>query len=110
MIALLEGVKDRDGAECLVNQQIAIYRDQFPELPEEEFYWSDLLGLAVQLEDGTNLGTIRSMLATGANDVMVVQGVLQGEHERLIPFVMGPYVKKVDLDKGLVIVDWDPDF
>ncbi len=110
LIAMLETVKDRNQAEGLVNRQIAIYRDQLPELPEEVFYWADLVGLAVQLEDGTNLGTIRSMLATGANDVMVVKGALQGERERLIPFVPGLYVKSVDLDKGLVVVDWDPDF
>jgi 16S rRNA processing protein RimM len=46
------------------------------------------------------------MLATGANDVMVVRG----ERERLIPFVPGQYVKQVDLDGRRVIVDWDPDF
>ncbi len=110
LIAMLETVTDRDQAEGLVNRQIAIYRDQLPQLCEEEFYWTDLVGLAVQLEDGTNLGTIRNMLATGANDVMVVQGVLHSERERLIPFVLGQYVKSVDLDKGLVVVDWDLDF
>ena len=46
------------------------------------------------------------MLATGANDVMVVRG----EKERLIPFVPGQYVKKVSLDGGFVVVDWDPEF
>ena len=110
LIALLETVKDRDQAESLVNRQIAIYRDQLPELTDEKFYWTDLVGLAVQLENGTNLGTIRNMLATGANDVMVVQGMMQGERERLIPFVPGPYVKSVDLENGLVVVDWDPEF
>ena len=106
LIAMLESINDRDQAESLVHRKIAIYRDQLPELSEDEFYWTDLVGLAVELEDGTNLGTIRNMLATGANDVMVVQG----ERERLIPFVIGPYVKSVNLDKGLVVVDWDPDF
>jgi 16S rRNA processing protein RimM len=110
LIAMLEKIEDRDQAESLVNRQIAIYRDQLPELTEKEFYWTDLLGLAVQLEDGTSFGTIRNMLATGANDVMVVQGLLQGERERLIPFVPGQYVKSVDLEKGLIVVDWDPDF
>ena len=106
LIALLEDVNDRDQAESLVKQQIAVFRDQFPDLPETEFYWADLIGLAVKVQDGTNLGTIRNMLATGANDVMVVQG----ERERLIPFVQDRYVKQVDLEQGLVIVDWDPDF
>lgn len=106
LIALLEDVNDRDQAESLVKQQIAVFRDQFPDLPEMEFYWADLIGLAVKVQDGTDLGTIRNMLATGANDVMVVQG----ERERLIPFVQDRYVKQVDLEQGLVIVDWDPDF
>ncbi|MEE8338589.1 MAG: ribosome maturation factor RimM [Xanthomonadales bacterium] len=110
LIAMLEKVQDRDRAESLVNRQIAIYRDQLPRLPDEQFYWTDLVGLVVQLEDGTNLGTVRNMLATGANDVMVVQGALQSERERLIPFVLGPYVKSVDLDRKLIVVDWDPDF
>ena len=108
LIALLDKIEDRDQAESQVNRKIAIYRDQLPELSEDEFYWTDLLGLTVQLEDGMNLGTVRYMLATGANDVMVVQGV--SERERLIPFVLGTYVLSVDLDNGLIVVDWDPDF
>jgi 16S rRNA processing protein RimM len=104
--ALLENVNDRDQAESLVNQPIAVYRDQFPELPDDEFYWTDLLGLSVHLENGTELGKIERMLATGSHDVMVVQG----ERERLIPFVHGQYVKSVNLADGIVVVDWDPDF
>jgi len=106
LIALLKDVTDRDQAESLLNRQIAVYRDQFPELPETEFYWADLIGLNVNLQDGGSLGTIKDMLATGANDVIVVQG----DKEVLIPFVLGHYVKNVDLDAGVVTVDWDPDF
>ena len=106
LVALLEKITDREQAESLVKRPIAVYRDQFPELPDDEFYWTDLAGLVVKLEDGTELGTIDSMLATGANDVMVVKG----EKERLIPFVPGHYVKRVSLQDRLVIVDWDPEF
>ena len=106
LIALLENVSDREQAERMVGQAIAVYRDQLPALPDGEFYWTDLVGLSVELEDGTVLGTIVRMLATGAHDVMVVRG----ERERLIPFVMGQYVKKVDLEMSTVVVDWDPDF
>ena len=106
LIALLENVDDRDRAEALVNQEIAVYRDQFPDLPDNEFYWTDLIGLEVKLESGKKLGTIREMLATGANDVMVVQG----DRELLIPFVPGPYVLNVDLVERVVTVDWDPEF
>ena len=106
LIALLEDTESREQAQALVNQPIAVFRDQFPNLPKGEFYWADLLGLTVRLADGRELGTIDNMLATGANDVMVVRG----ERERLIPFVPGQYVKNVDLAAGVVTVDWDPEF
>jgi len=106
LIALFENIDDREAAERLVNRPIAVYREQLPESEEGEFYWTDLEGLAVELADGTPLGTIDRMMATGANDVMVVKG----ERERLIPFVLEQYVQRVDLEHGVVVVDWDPEF
>ena len=106
LLVLLEGVEDRDQAEGLLGQTIAIYRDQLPEPEEDEYYWMDLVGLAVQLESGRELGVIDRMLATGANDVMVVRG----DRERLVPFVLGQYVKDVDLKSGVIVIDWDPEF
>jgi 16S rRNA processing protein RimM len=106
VIAKLEGVITRDQAILLRSWQISVARDQFPKLPDGEYYWADLVGLEVRLLSGTVLGKVTNMMATGANDVMVVQG----ERERLIPFVTGEFVKEVDLAKGLISVDWDPDF
>ena len=56
--------------------------------------------------EGDALGRVHHLIATGAHDVLVVHG----QRERLIPFVSGATVKRVDLDKGLIVVDWDPDF
>lgn len=106
LIALLENVQGREQAEALVNTAISVHREQFPRLAAGEYYCTDLEGLAVELEDGRELGTISNLLATGANDVMVVKG----DRERLIPFVLEQYVKQVDLEGGRVIVDWDPEF
>jgi 16S rRNA processing protein RimM len=106
LIARIEGVTDRETAEELVDRPIAIYREQLPEAEAGQFYWADLVGLEVRLEDGRELGTIERLLATGANDVLVVKG----DRERLIPFVTGQYVKRVDLEAKVVVVDWDPDF
>ena len=83
LIALFENINDRESAEHLVHQPIAVRRDQFPDTEAGEFYWTDLIGLKVELEDGTALGTIDSLLATGANDVMVVKG----NRECLVPCV-----------------------
>jgi 16S rRNA processing protein RimM len=106
LVAELEGVSDRDEAESLAGQDIAIFRDVLPELPETQFYWSDLIGLDVVNQDGLALGSIREMIATGANDVMVVRG----DRERLIPFIRNNYVTRVDLAGKRVLVNWDPDF
>jgi 16S rRNA processing protein RimM len=106
VIARLEGITDRDQAAALMGADIAVWRSQLAKTRPGEYYWADLLGLEVQLADGRRLGKVDGMMATGANDVMVVKG----ERERLIPFIHGQVVKNVDLDKRLIQVDWDPDF
>ena len=106
LIALFENINDRESAGELVHSPIAVYRDQLPETDSGEFYWTDLVGMKVELENGTELGTLESLLATGAHDVMVVKG----DRERLVPFVQGQFVKRVDLENGVIVVDWDLDF
>lgn len=106
LAALLPGFDDREQAALLVGTQIFVDRDQMPPTEEDEYYWSDLEGLKVVTTDGKALGQVDRMMETGANDVMVVNG----DRERLIPFVQGQYVKRVDLEAELIEVDWDPDF
>lgn len=106
LIAHIEGVDDREAAEELVNRSIAVRREQLPQADAGEYYWTDLVGLEVRLQDGRVLGTVDRLVATGANDVLVVAG----DRERLVPFVTGQYVKSVDLEHGVIVVDWDPDF
>lgn len=106
LLARLKGVSGRDDAEAVSGQKIEVARDALPKLKKSQFYWTDLVGLRVINQDGSTLGNIVDMLATGANDVMVVSG----ERERLIPFVMDVYVSQVDLEQGFVKVDWDPEF
>jgi 16S rRNA processing protein RimM len=102
----LEGVDDRDQALQLSGLKIFVDRSQFEPAKPGEYYWADLIGLEVRETSGRSLGTVANMMETGSNDVMVVQG----ERERLIPFVIGEFVKNVDLNQGVLIVDWDPDF
>lgn len=106
LLAQLKDVTTRDEAEALAGQKIAVGREMLPPLTDKEFYWADLVGLKVLNQDGAVLGEVREMLATGANDVMVVSG----ERERLIPFVMDLYVSQVNLEQGFVMVDWYADF
>ncbi|MEY4685489.1 MAG: ribosome maturation factor RimM [Pseudomonadota bacterium] len=104
--ARLEGVEDRDQAIALRGMKVTVPRGVFPRAPKGHYYWADLVGLRVYTVDAIDLGVVTGLLETGANDVLEVKG----DRERLIPFVMGPYVKEVDLDAGRITVDWDPEF
>lgn len=106
LVAQLESVDDREQAQLLLGAEIAVLKSQLPEAQEGEYYWADLVGLEVQTLDGQVLGKIDSLFETGANDVVVVKG----ERERLIPFVQGQYIHEIDLDAGIMRVDWDPEF
>ncbi len=97
---------DRDQAEALKGAEIWVARTQLPPAGPDEVYWFDLEGLRVVGVDGHDFGRIDHLLSTGSNDVMSVRG----ERERLIPFIRGDVVKRVDLDAGLIEVDWDPEF
>lgn len=100
------GCSDRDQAMNLLQCEIAVRREQLPPPQPGEYYWVDLEGLRVVTLDGVELGTVDSLFATGANDVMVVRG----ERERLVPFIRGDVIVEIDLERHLLRVDWDPDF
>jgi len=106
LVGRFEGVQDRESAAALVGAELAVPRDRLPATGEGEYYWADLVGLEVVNREGVGLGRVERMMATGANDVMVVSG----ERERLLPFLPGRFVDEVDLDGGRIVVDWDPEF
>ena len=113
LVAQLGGETDRERArDRFVGKQLAVPRSVLPALPEDEFYWRDLIGLRVRLEDGRDLGKVHSLLETGANDVLVVRGDGNSidQRERLIPWVPGVYVTDVDTAAGSLTADWDPEF
>jgi 16S rRNA processing protein RimM len=106
LAARLEGCSDRDQAQALGGAAVAVRRTQLPEPERGEFYWADLIGLQVVGAEGGELGRVSGLMETGANDVLIVQG----ERERLIPYLPGQVVLEVDLEAKRIRVDWDPDF
>lgn len=105
LVAKLAGIDDRDAAFALRGQEISVARSDLPPPEENEFYWSDLIGLTVINREGIALGRISSLLETGAHDVLVVKG----EREYLIPFVAA-FVGNVDVAGGRIEVDWGEDY
>ena len=106
LAALLPGFRDREQAATLVGSQIFVGRDQLPATDDDEYYWSDLEGLDVHTTKGEVLGRVERLMETGANDVLVIRG----KREHLVPFIQGQYVTRVDLEAGLIEVDWDSEF
>jgi 16S rRNA processing protein RimM len=105
VLARVEGCSDREAAAALKGAEVAIPRRLLPENREGEYYWSDLLGIEVLNRRGERLGRVAKVLETGANNVLV----LEGEKERLVPFVDN-VILNVDLARGCLSVDWELDY
>ena len=89
----------------LRGKPVAVPRASLPAARSGEYYWADLIGLAVVNTGSEQLGSVVDVLQTGANDVLVVQG----ERERLIPFI-ATVIREVDPGAGMIRVDWGADF
>jgi 16S rRNA processing protein RimM len=117
VVAQLQGVVDRDAAQALKGTVISISRSRFPPLDDNEYYWSDLIGLTVINLQGEILGQVLDLIDNGAHPVLRVAdssesaGVQLGvkQVERLIPFV-DHYVTQVDLSAKKISVDWGLDY
>lgn len=114
VVAQLVGTLGRDAAEALKGAAVSIPRSEFPQLPEDEFYWSDLIGLDVVNLQGEALGQVTDMMHNGAQSILRIApvpdvGANDKAPERLIPFV-DQFVKTVDLAGKKITVDWGLDY
>jgi 16S rRNA processing protein RimM len=114
VIATLVGTAGRDAAEALKGASVSVARSEFPALEEDEYYWSDLIGLAVVNLEGEALGTVTDMMSNGAQSILRIAPVVdaaaaQAAPERLVPFV-DQFVKTVDIKAKLITLDWGLDY
>lgn len=106
-----KGYPDRTSVDALVNCLVEVDATHLPALDSDTYYWRDLEGCRVTTQDGVDLGVVKTVLATGANDVLVVQGDSESldQRERLLPFI-AQTVTEVDMHTRAIRVDWDPEF
>ncbi len=110
IVVQIAGCDDRNTAELLKSARIFIARSAFPTEAGDEFYWVDLLGLEVFNREGQRLGSIKDLMSTGPQTVMVIAAEVEGKKvETLIPFV-SVYVDSVSLADKRITVDWQPDY
>ncbi|WP_116475076.1 ribosome maturation factor RimM [Zobellella maritima] len=113
LICKLADIDQREEAQALTGTDIAVGAEVFPALPEDQFYWRDLIGCQVKNTRGYHLGEVTQLMETGSNDVLVVKANANdafGQRERLIPFLEEQVIKSVNVQGKIIEVDWDPDF
>jgi len=105
IVALLDGITDRDVAKTYMGVEIAILPSQLIH-SEDEFYWRDLIGCEVINQDQVSLGKVLELVETGVHDVLRV-GLKQGSETILIPFVFDEFIQQIDLNAQKIEVYWD---
>jgi len=96
----LDGVESIETSNAMKGCYLYIPSDSLASLPDDEYYWHEIIGLDVVTEDGQNLGEVTSIVPTGSNDVYICSGK---EEEILIPAI-SEVIRKIDLEKGVIVV------
>ena len=103
LVVRLSDVSTKEEADDLKGLQLFAPRDRLPSLPEDEYYYNDLIGLEVRDTGGTVLGHVKSVQNHGATDLLEIHG--PGLKDTvLLPFTRDN-VPTVDLSSGRVVVD-----
>ncbi len=96
-----EGLNRIEDVESLRQCPLLVERKDAVPLEEDEYYIADLIGLSVRREDGTEIGTLKEVLETGANDVYVVGR--EGQKDLLLPAI-SQCILDVQPEEGFITV------
>ena len=111
IVAQFEQVPDRNVAETMNGVTLWVEQDVLPETGEDEYYWSDLIGVQVFNEEDEYLGDITEMFETGAHDIMRVAATSESldEEERLIPWHKQTVIA-VNMTAKTMVAAWPSDY
>lgn len=101
VILKFDGIDNINDIEKYKGKDLWIPREEAQELGEDEYYIADLQGLNVVLEDGTEFGTLRDVMETGANDVYIIDA---NEHGEVLLPAIKECILDVDLEKNTMTV------
>ena len=103
LVARIDGVGDRNAAEALRNVELYLPRERLPEIDEDDtWYYADLVGLAAQAPDGTDVGTVAAVYNFGAGDIVEIAPAAGGK-TLLLPFTEA-VVPEVDVKAKRIVV------
>ncbi len=101
--ARVQGIDTKEDADALRGVALYALRDQLPNLPDDEYYYTDLVGLTVLDTGNETLGTVKSVENHGAGDVLEIQ--LSGQSDTMLLAFTHDIVPTVDLNAGRIIVN-----
>lgn len=99
VILKFQGIDSMEEARKYCRGALFVGRENAVRLKKDEYFVADLIGLTVKNEDGTEIGVLKDVLETGANDVYVI--TLQDGRELLLPAIR-ECVLEVDVEAGFV--------
>ncbi|HEU5198366.1 MAG TPA: ribosome maturation factor RimM [Ktedonobacterales bacterium] len=102
LVISLAGIQTANDAEALIGHSLTIPLAELPELPPDQYYIHDLIGLRAETPSGQALGAIVDVLATGGNDVYIIRET--SGRDVLVPAIKD-IVKRVDIAAGVLIID-----
>ena len=103
LIGRLSQVRSKEDADALKGTRLYVERAVLPELPDDEYYYSDLIGLSVVDPGGEALGTVHAVVNHGATDILEIR-VPGSSNTALLPFTHAA-VPTVDLRSGRIVAD-----
>ncbi len=106
IIAKIKGIDTPEDASALKGA-VGLYREDFPELEDGEYYWVDLMGCLVKNSRDEKIGVVKSVFDAQVHDVLDVKR--DDGKSALIPFVPN-YILEVNLEGKEIVVDWSLDW
>ena len=112
VILKFQETNSRNDSEKLRDKELFILEDSLPVLDDNQAYYFELEGLNVKNLDNVDLGKIKEILETNANDVLVIEPTENSvdEKERLVPYIKDNVVKEINKKDKTILIDWPEDY
>ena len=112
VILKFHATNSRNDSEKLRDKELFILEDSLPILEKNQAYYFELIGLNVKNLNNADLGKIKEILETNANDVLVIEPTESSvdEKERLVPYIKENVVKEINKKGRIILIDWPEDY
>ncbi|WP_343128067.1 ribosome maturation factor RimM [Buchnera aphidicola (Takecallis taiwana)] len=102
IIVKFKNINNINQAKILTNNLIAIQKQTLPKLNKCEYYWYNIILCQVFDKNNIYIGTVRNIIRTKKNDILVIKNTKYNKKEILIPFIQNIFIKKIYLKKKII--------